>query len=236
MVGLWQQHYTSGVRNVYGGLQPDYRHPTTRLEFSSWSHWRCKSIFVTPSVLQSITESCGMNPQEFSPFGQYSRDAVERHRAIVRLVASLLFACSPTAVARRVVLCGVLPVESCIRWTFSHVGKEVFKLVPSFADSNAFVVVLPADFGFSVLASLDHRHPSSISRRQPASGVSMCCAALLQSLKFVAAARFGDRTADNDALEHPFRSAFAAAKPLGLTLLGIHVAGQDRPAMKLLAD
>jgi len=65
----------------------------------------------------------------------------------------------PAAVARLVVAVVVDPVEAAAVGALAHVGEEVGKRMPAFADADpASAVVVPADVA-RVLAAVEHIPP-----------------------------------------------------------------------------
>jgi hypothetical protein len=89
-------------------------------------------------------------------------------------IVGLLFRSSPTAVIRRVASVVVYAVDRMTRrWASSHVGQEIFKALPSLADSNASASVIGIGWiGWSA-ASGFHFHPSAVFAGALSSGVAM---------------------------------------------------------------
>jgi hypothetical protein len=79
---------------------------------------------------------------------------------------SLLKRCCPSTIRRCVVAVWVDAVDGHAWRTLSHVSKEIFKRVPSFADYNSTGTVVFKVFAVFVITALEHAVPCSVRRSQ----------------------------------------------------------------------
>ena len=104
-------------------------------------------------------------------------------------ISSLFYRSSPATISRLVVAVVVDTINALSGWSFSHIGKKVFKFVPSLANCNSTAsVVLPVG-RVGVGASAPNVLPSSVHngiRRPLAMAVSGGCLTGAFSLKTAA--------------------------------------------------
>jgi hypothetical protein len=78
-------------------------------------------------------------------------------------IATLLFLGRPFAIRWFVVSIIIYPIYALLCWTCSHVGKEIFKFLPSLADFDASATVVFIICGFWIFTSLAHGYPTAMA-------------------------------------------------------------------------
>ncbi len=156
------------------------------LRASGYVDRRGKRLLNRPSELQAVGNIYPSESGNDSPFRECFCFAPERNEADCAPVSRLLLMGSPSAVCWRVAKFSVDAVKSRSRWPLSHVGEEVCKRVPSFADAHFAEVVR----FLLVIAPRLHRVPRSIRRAARHPGGVLLVLASLIPLCSLAAARF----------------------------------------------
>jgi hypothetical protein len=102
-------------------------------------------------------------PGPFRPLSHCQGLPVVRKQAAGPAVPGLLAPGCPPTVARLVMAVVVSPFKTVVRRRpYPHVGKEVFKLVPPFADTDAASAVAPVANKSRVFTPLDHHRPDAV--------------------------------------------------------------------------
>ena len=81
------------------------------------------------------------------------------------LIIVLLFVRAPAAILRAVIAVVVDAFQRHPGRWFPHVGQEVPKVAPTFADGDAAAAIVAVPCGFWIRASLNHTFPSAINAR-----------------------------------------------------------------------
>ena len=109
-------------------------------------------------------------------------------------ITYLLFAGGPAAISRLVTPVIIwISVDRLSGWPLSHIGEEMFKSLPSFADLDSAASVVIKILVFGITASFAHRSPASVCRRVRVSmrkvmaGLAPGCECLLEHMFFLQA-------------------------------------------------
>lgn len=135
-----------------------------------------------------------------------------RPKTFVPFVDRLNMPASPTAVVWLVVAFIVDSIKRAPRrWAPSHVGYEVLKLAPSFADGYSTATIMAEYRTVWISAALNHRFPYGIFRALPCAMPSGCSQPPFAS-KATAACR--ESSSEGIIANNFLTSAIASAKPL----------------------
>ena len=94
-----------------------------------------KQLITAPTILESVLKGSPVYAEFFSPFGKTQSFAVIGNKNVFGCVARLLSHGRPSAVFFVVVAVIVNAIKcACRGWPKPHIGNEVRKLLPSFAD------------------------------------------------------------------------------------------------------
>lgn len=171
----------------------------------------CKNSFNGPSEVHSVLKPSAFDAETLSPCGHAHRFAVERKHFLGASIAGLLFSRRPSAVGWLVVSVVVYAVYlmSC-GWPLSHVGQEVCKRLPSFADGDATSAVSRITNVCFPLASSSHHAPTGIRKT---SGLAMRNASLTSYVALEASTASLSPTHESAPVGQASRSAVAFALP-----------------------
>lgn len=99
------------------------------------------------------------------PLRERHRLSIVRNENVVSPVVHLIDASSPQAI-RGLVIPAVLSAFEChAGWRLSHICKEVFKRLPSFANGDTATSIVRKTFGTGITTSTEHCLPNAIDAR-----------------------------------------------------------------------
>lgn len=113
-------------------------------------------------VLDAVSQRRGCDAKMFSQSSESSSLTTIRHQPVIPLVGTLLYTGCPPAIFGAVRPVVVDAFNALVGWLLSHIGKEVGKRLPPFADRDAAPAVVRVGFAGTVLASLPHGVPYAV--------------------------------------------------------------------------
>lgn len=175
------------------------------------------------------------NSEQFSPFGQLFGLAVVGKYNCVSAISGLLLSRCPAAVLRFVSSIYVIALKSHCGRALAHVGQEVLKRHPSFANLDSPSAVVAVVAVVIVQASIFHGLPSAISSRDfsgPAVAVVNRVGA--SHFRLIAATRLGVSALERTGVTQRLSSAIASAQPPGESSWRWRANRQHKPSAKSL--
>lgn len=110
----------------------------------------------------------------FTEFSQTCGSPVDGKYAVASSVPALIFCAGPSAIRRLVISVVIYTLNCNAIWPFSHVGKEVFKVSPSWTHFYSSSSVMLKTVIFGIRASVNHLGPRAVGFRvMSRTGVSM---------------------------------------------------------------
>lgn len=108
-----------------------------------------------------------MNVEMTAQFSHATRNSLNREISVSSAIMHLLKGRCPPAVFRFIVTILVrIPVKRFTEWSLAHVGKEVFKFIPSGADTNSPVSIMLKTASLWIRAALNHSRPCLVRGRK----------------------------------------------------------------------
>lgn len=148
-----------------------------------------QNTFNRPSCMVSALQCGAFYAQFRAPFRDIHRLPFECQADVATSIVGLSLTSSPFAVIRLVVAIVVTTLKRLLSRTLAHVGKEVFKLLPSRADHDAASSIvsklraawiraarnhaLPNDMGLRAAPSMSARAPSGLFCLQASARLSV---------------------------------------------------------------
>jgi hypothetical protein len=121
-------------------------------------------------------------------------------------VVRLLFGRSPTAISRRIRPIVFDAIQRTLGWTLAHIGKEIFKSKPAFANGDAATAIKFEIMRFWVVAARKHLRPRLMSAR-------LLFSSLVTMLRVQAPTRFDMPISQINASDICGLAAIALAEP-----------------------
>jgi hypothetical protein len=140
-------------------LPPKPKLPHQSAEYQSGF---AKRILDRPSSQNSAISHIVRNSESLAHFHKASCNSTESYNFVTSGVSTLLLTGAPFAVSRLVVSRVVYSVNLKSVRTFSHVGKEVLKFLPSLAYRDASRSVILKPLAFWIGASCQHTCPGLV--------------------------------------------------------------------------
>lgn len=131
--------------------------------FSSRSNGAGEYLFVGPAKRDSVGNLASRHAGFFAPLSNRHCFAVARQAAIRSAISRLFLASGPAAIVRRVIAL-VIVAFNLVRLgrAFSHIGKEVLKVVPAIADGDSTASVAGIGDVTATLTPAQHRSPAFV--------------------------------------------------------------------------
>ena len=150
-------------------LLPTRNEPTrSRIDLpqSLWLWLNAQSIGDRPTNFETASNSV-LGPTKIGcPFADRHALAIVSQFAVGAAVIALLFSSCPPCVARPVISFDIRKaIERHSLWPFAHVSEEIRKHPPTLANFDSPSSISNEMASLGIGASLDHREPRTVSRR-----------------------------------------------------------------------
>lgn len=137
--------------------------------------WFCKGVNWTPSPVNSVQNGRDLYFKNPSQFRHVRCNSVYGENPASACIFHLLHSCFPFAISGFVISIVVYSSDCKSSRFFSHVGKKIFKRVPSFTNGNPPSTISVVVLSSRVLAPRKHGCPTIVSSRKGfIFGVAVC--------------------------------------------------------------